>query len=94
MAANPLVAWPELFKALLTRFGPTEYDDSAKTLAKLHQTGSIREYQTKFERLATQVSSLSKPFLISCFVGGLKEEIRLNVKMFRPNSLTSAIGLA
>jgi len=32
--------------------------------------------------------------LISSFDGGLKEEIHLNVKMFRPNSLTIAIGLA
>jgi hypothetical protein len=94
MAANPMTTWPEFAKALLTCFGPTKYDDSAETLAKLQQVGSIREYQTEFEKLATQVSGLSEPFLISCFIGGLKEEICLNVKMFRPNSLTSAIGLA
>jgi hypothetical protein len=94
MAANPTTAWPEFSKALLTRFGPTEYDDSAEALAKLQQGGSIRECQTEFEKLATQVSSLSEPFLISCFIRGLKEEIRLNVKMFRPTSLTAAIGLA
>lgn len=94
MAANPLATWPEFSQALLTRFGPTEYDDSTEALAKLQQVGSIREYQTEFEKLATQVSGLSEQFLINCFIGGLKEEIRLNVKMFRPTSLSSTIGLA
>jgi hypothetical protein len=92
--ANPMATWPEFAKALLTSFGPTEYDDSAEALAKLQQVGSIREYQTEFEKLATQVSGLSEPFLISCFISGLKEDLRLNVKMFRPTSLTSTIGLA
>lgn len=32
--------------------------------------------------------------MISFFVGGLKEDIRLNVQMFRPISLSAAIGLA
>jgi hypothetical protein len=68
-------------------------DDSAEALAELQQCGSIREYQTELEKLVTQVSGLSEPFLISCFIGGLKEEIHLNVKMFRPTSFTAAIGL-
>jgi hypothetical protein len=79
---QPHGSMQEFSKALLTCFKTTEYDDSAKALVKLQQTGSIREYQTEFERLATQVFGLSEPFLISCFIGGLKEEIRLNVKMF------------
>jgi hypothetical protein len=74
MATNLMVAWPEFSKAFLTRFKPTKYDNSAEALAKLQQTGSIQEYQTELERLATQVPSLSEPFLISCFIGGLKED--------------------
>jgi hypothetical protein len=66
---------------------------SAEALAKLQQVGSIQKYQTEFEKQATQASSLSEPFLISCFIGGLKEEIHLNVKKFRPTCLTSTVGL-
>jgi hypothetical protein len=40
MTANPLETWPEFSRSLLTRFGPTEYDDSAEALAKLQQVGS------------------------------------------------------
>lgn len=32
--------------------------------------------------------------MISCFVGELKEDIRLDVQMFKPTSLSAAIGLA
>lgn len=94
LATNPLVSWNDFSKALVARFGPTEYEDYAESLAKLQQTGNLREYQKEFERLANQVPRLGESFLISCFIGGLKEEIRLNVKMFRPTTLTSAIGLA
>ncbi|ERN14182.1 hypothetical protein AMTR_s00033p00052000 [Amborella trichopoda] len=37
---------------------------------------------------------LNQAFTTNCLVGGLNEEIRLNVKMFKPNSLSTAIGLA
>ena len=33
-------------------------------------------------------------FMVSYFIGGLKEEIRLSVQMLRPCSLPDAIGLA
>jgi hypothetical protein len=39
--SQPMATWPEFAKALLTRFGPTEYDYSAEALAKLQQVGSI-----------------------------------------------------
>lgn len=51
-------------------------------------------YQSQFEELANRTEGLNVSFMISCFVGGLKEEIRLSVQMLKPTTLTDAIGLA
>ena len=47
------ITWEEFTQALCVRFGPTDYEDFDEALAKLQQTGTVREYQTQFERLAT-----------------------------------------
>ena len=47
------ITWEEFTQALCVRFGPTNYEDFDKALAKLQQIGTVREYQTQFERLAT-----------------------------------------
>ena len=51
--ARPNITWEEFTQALCVRFGPTDYEDFDKALAKLQQIGTVREYQTQFERLAT-----------------------------------------
>jgi len=51
--------------------------------------GNLRDYKRDFERLVDEVSRLSEYFLASFFIGELKEDTRLDVKMFFPT-----IGLA
>ncbi|XP_026428220.1 uncharacterized protein LOC113324098 [Papaver somniferum] len=80
--------------ALLKRFGRNHYDDPAASLAKLSQMSSLAEYQEEFERLSNMVTGLSEDFLISCYIGGLKEELRLEVQSFNPLTLVNAIGIA
>lgn len=72
---NGPASWIELTKALLKRFGPTEYDDPAEALSKLKQTTTVAVYQETFERLFQQVDGLPQSFLISSFVAGLKDDI-------------------
>lgn len=59
----------------------------------MRQTSSVKEYQSQFERLANRTDGLSDSFFISCFVCGLKEEIRMDVQMFHPTTLTAVIEL-
>ncbi|GKC09623.1 transposon ty3-G gag-pol polyprotein [Tanacetum coccineum] len=40
------------------------------------------------------MDGLPEIFLVGCFIGGLKEEIRLEVKLKTPKNLTEAIGMA
>jgi hypothetical protein len=51
-------------------------------------------YQEAFERLTHRVDGLPKTFLIGCFIAGLRDEIRLDVKIKQPKTLADTIGVA
>ncbi|KAL5810297.1 hypothetical protein ACOSQ4_026865 [Xanthoceras sorbifolium] len=72
----------------------TDYEDPSKALTRLKQTSSVSVYQEEFEKLSHRVDELPEKFLISCFVAGLKDEIRLDVKIKQPRSLADPIGVA
>ena len=92
--AWPNITWEEFTQALCVRFGPTDYEDFDEALAKLQQTGTVHEYQTQFERLPTRVQDWPEKALVGSYIDGLKEEIRSEVKLFRPTSLLHAASLA
>ncbi|XP_038981135.1 uncharacterized protein K02A2.6-like [Phoenix dactylifera] len=92
--AGAISNWEDFSKGLLTRFGPNQYEDPTGLLTKLRQSTSVEHYQTLFEELANRTEGLNESFMISCFVGGLREDIRLSVQMLRPRTLSDAIGLA
>ncbi|GKE54727.1 transposon ty3-G gag-pol polyprotein, partial [Tanacetum coccineum] len=52
------------------------------------------QYQESFEKLSNQVDGLPEDFLMACYIGGLKDEVRLEVKMKKPRSLIDAMGLS
>lgn len=63
-------------------------------LSKLKQVTFVKAYQEKFEELANKTKGLTEEFFISCFLSGLKDEIKAGVQMFQPTTITQAIGLA
>ncbi|KAG8375887.1 hypothetical protein BUALT_Bualt09G0005900 [Buddleja alternifolia] len=85
--------WEEYVKALSDRFGVLLYDDPMAELMNLKQTGNIQEYLDKFDELMNCVD-LSENYAISCFLGGVKGEIAIPVRMFKPKTLQEAISLA
>jgi hypothetical protein len=54
----------------------------------------LDEYKTQFEILANRVHRLIDPHKLSCFLGGLRDDIRLPVTMFNPKTLNNAYSLA
>ncbi|XP_034684112.1 uncharacterized protein LOC117913267 [Vitis riparia] len=88
------LSWNDFTKAVLLRFGPTEYEDPSEALSRLKQTTTVAAYQEAFEGLSHQVDGLPEPFLIGCFIAGLRDDIRLDVKIKQPRTLASAIGVA
>lgn len=87
-------SWTQFLQALETRFASTAYDDPRGKLFKLTQTSSVAIYLSEFEALANRIVGLPAPFLLSCFVSGLKPDIRREALALQPSSLSQAADLA
>ncbi|XP_020105551.1 uncharacterized protein LOC109722075 [Ananas comosus] len=85
--------WEEYVVSLNTRFGADLFDDPMAELKNLKQTGTVMEYQDKFDTLLNRVE-LSEEYAVSCFLSGLKEEIQIPIRMFQPRTLQRALSLA
>lgn len=92
--SSPVTKWDDFLEALRTRFGPSAVEDPVGAFTKLRQTGSVEDYQTAFKILSNKIRGVSEEFRISTFLSGLKDELRIIVTMFKPNTLAAAFGLA
>lgn len=81
-------------KFLLMIFGDSAYDDPMEVLQKLRQSGSVAEYKSQFEALSNRLRDVSDRTKLSCFSGGLKDEIRYPIKLLGPINLQQAFGMA
>ncbi|XP_028065295.1 uncharacterized protein LOC114268339 [Camellia sinensis] len=88
------LTWNELTKAVLLRFGPTDYDDPSEALTRLKQTSTVAAYQEAFEKLSHRVDELPERYMIGCFIAGLCDDIRLDVKLKQPSTLADTIRAA
>ena len=86
--------WEAFVKAMHVRFGATSYDDPMKSLTKLKQTSSVLAYKRQFEAVSDRVRNLAESHKLSCFLSGLKDEVRLLVRMLGPKTLNEAFRLA
>jgi len=91
---NLISTWQNFLHSLEIRFAPSHYEDPRGALFKLCQTSTVQEYQNQFESLANRIVGLPPPFYLSCFISGLKPEIRREVQAFQPISLSQAVSLA
>ena len=87
-------SWEVFVKALQTCFGVATYDDPMKALTRLRQTSIVVSYKGNFKILSNKIVGLSESHKLSCFLSGLKDEIRLTIRMLVPKSLNEAFGLA
>ena len=76
------------------RFGSIAYDDPMEMLTSLRQTSIVAMYKAKFEAVSNRIKGLSPLHKLCCFLSGLKDEIRLLVRMLNPCTLNEAFGLA
>lgn len=79
-------SWSDYVRALVERFG-TDFEDPMEEIKKIKQVGSVKEYQAILVRNLTRVN-LSQENAISCFIGGLKPELNIAVKITNPTSLS------
>ncbi|XP_075645372.1 uncharacterized protein LOC142616395 [Castanea sativa] len=76
-----------------TRFGVSAYDDPMVVLTRLKQTSTMIAYKGNFEILSNRIFGLSESHKLSCFLSGLRDKIRLPVRMLVPKTLNEAFGL-
>jgi len=87
------LTWEEFIKAILRCFGPTDFEDLSEVLSRLRQTTTIADYQEEFEKLSHQVNGLPETYLIGCFIVGLRDDIRLDVKIkHQPHYLIPSVS--
>lgn len=92
------VGWGMFTEMVIERFSEEDGVDIVEIFNNLKQKGSAEEYRLIFEDLKTQVMQLdlnwTEEYIIRCFIGGLKENLKWTVKMLRPQTLSQAIILA
>ncbi|GAB2292378.1 hypothetical protein Dimus_038200 [Dionaea muscipula] len=98
MARDELRTWDEFKEAVATRFDGDRQKDVVEEFNRLIQRGRVEEYVEKFEEGRYELLQVyphqSEEYFISSFVGGLKEEIKAVVKMFKPRTLFEAFHQA
>ena len=87
------VEWEEFKSELMLRFGSAPYEDRFGELCKLRQTSTVREYQSRFERVLGKAGTLTDQLEMACFLRGLKEMLRADVQAQNPTKLSSAIAM-
>ncbi|PKA64689.1 putative mitochondrial protein [Apostasia shenzhenica] len=87
------IDWNVYKEAIKERFGNTAFDDPMYELNTLRQTGTVQEYNNYFDAILTRLN-LPEPYAISCYLGGLKEELLGLVRIMKPKSLREAFSLA
>jgi hypothetical protein len=70
------------------------FDDTMEALTRLRQNSTVALYKHQFEILSNRLEGLSEKYKLSCFLGGLKDEIRSPLKLLNPTNLNWAFTLA
>lgn len=78
--------WKTFQADVVMRFENLEQRDVQDQFKKLKQPTSVVDYEDQFEELRAMVMHKN--------MGGLKEPIKVDVRMFRPQTLSDAIFLA
>lgn len=66
------------------RFGSSAHGDPMEALTKLKQVGSMSTYKGQFEVWSNRIKELFEKHRLSCFLSGLKDEIRMPINMLNP----------
>ncbi|KAJ9180942.1 hypothetical protein P3X46_009126 [Hevea brasiliensis] len=91
---NPEPTWTDFESQCNKRFGPPIRSNKLGELAKLKQTGSVEDYQNKFETLVSRAGTLTQLQKIQLYISGLQEYIAVEVELHQPQDLVSAMSMS
>ncbi|XP_061993693.1 uncharacterized protein LOC133711607 [Rosa rugosa] len=86
--------WQGLADLLMREFSGYNRSEYQAALARMSQTGSMENYKEQFTKLSRRAPGFPPEVLLSCFIGGLKEDIRVDVQAQKPRTLYEACELA
>jgi hypothetical protein len=93
-----LLSWDDFTQAVVEEFGQDEFDGQMTKLMQLRQTGTVADYRQAFEEcmyhLISLDATLSTRWFVTQFVFGLRDKIRVHVRLQAPASTTRAASLA
>jgi hypothetical protein len=92
------IPWPDFCKLLHDRFGHDQRDWLSRQMFHIHQTSTVLDYGERFSTLFDQLKAYQPNpdfhYYTTCFVDGLRHDIRMVVALQHPSDLDTAYSLA
>ncbi|GJR09096.1 hypothetical protein Tco_0791748 [Tanacetum coccineum] len=86
--------WEELVKILHENYGPAEFQNPDEHLCNIKQMGTVKEYRQEFAKRVARVHDWLDHCLLGVFISGLKEELKVDVRIHKPKNVFKAVSLA
>jgi hypothetical protein len=86
--------WTRFKELLNLRYGPPLRSAPLFELAKCRRTGSVEEYQDRFQALLPRAGPLGEAQRVQLFTGGLLPLLSNQVRLHNPQTLAVAMSLA
>ena len=87
-------SWRRFKELLNLRYGPPLRAAPLFELADCRRTGSVADYQDRFQALLPRAGPLDEAQRVQLFTGGLRPPLSLDVQVHNPQSLAAAMSLA
>lgn len=91
---RPIRRWEELREFMLRQFRPANGGSLCEQWLATTQTTTVMEYRRKFIETAAPLERLPEDIMLGQFLNGLKEDIRVEVRLLNPVNLEQAMELA
>lgn len=91
---RPVESWAEMKTLVRRRFRSTATGTLHEQWLAHQQIGSVGEYRRRFIELLAPLDRMPKEISKGQFLNGLKEEVRVEVRLLGPRSLDHAMDLA
>ncbi|KAH9297684.1 hypothetical protein KI387_029366, partial [Taxus chinensis] len=88
------VTWIVFTEELQLHYSSSVSDNYFSQLAKLRQIGSVKDYIHHFQNLSLRVENITEENLNDLFLGGLKDHIEHEVRMFNPHKVSDSMIMA
>jgi hypothetical protein len=86
--------WDEFERLVNQRFGPPIRGNALGELIQLRRETTVTDYQTRFLTLVNGCKGLTEPHQIKIFTAGLRNPLKIDIKLEQPTTLEEAMALA